>query len=45
MTKVRNLAGRDGSRLAAEGDLTKFSRLNRRLHATIFARCANTYLL
>jgi DNA-binding GntR family transcriptional regulator len=31
--------------VAAEGDLTKFSRLNRRLHATIFARCANTYLL
>ena len=26
-------------------DLTKFSRLNRRLHAAIFARCANTYLL
>ena len=31
--------------VAADGDLTKFSRLNRRLHATIFARCANAYLL
>ena len=44
VTKVRNLAA-EMEQVAAEGDLTKFSRLNRRLHATIFARCANTYLL
>ena len=44
MTKVRNLAA-EMEQVAAEGDLSKFSRLNRRLHATIFARCANTYLL
>ena len=44
MTKVRNLAA-EMEQVAAEGDLSKFSRLNRRLHATIIARCANTYLL
>jgi len=31
--------------VAAEGDPIKFSRLNRRLHAAIVARCANAYLL
>jgi DNA-binding GntR family transcriptional regulator len=31
--------------VAADGDLAKFSRLNRRLHATIVARCANVFLL
>jgi DNA-binding GntR family transcriptional regulator len=31
--------------VAAEGDAARFSRLNRRLHATITDRCANTYLL
>jgi DNA-binding GntR family transcriptional regulator len=32
-------------RVAAEGDPTEFSRLNRRLHAAIFAHCANEYLI
>lgn len=31
--------------VAAKGDPIKFSRLNRELHATIVARCANAYLL
>jgi DNA-binding GntR family transcriptional regulator len=31
--------------VAAEGEAVRFSRLNRRLHATIVARCANAYLL
>jgi DNA-binding GntR family transcriptional regulator len=30
---------------AAAGDPLRFSRLNRRWHATIVARCANAYLL
>jgi DNA-binding GntR family transcriptional regulator len=29
----------------AEGDMSKFSRLNRRMHATIMTRCPNAYLL
>ena len=44
LTKVRRLAA-EMEAVAAEGDAAKFSRLNRRLHATIIARCANTYLL
>jgi DNA-binding GntR family transcriptional regulator len=32
-------------RVAAEGDPGEFSRLNRRLHAAITARCANEYLI
>ena len=37
LTKVRSLAA-EMEQVAADGDLTKFSRLNRRLHAAIFAR-------
>jgi DNA-binding GntR family transcriptional regulator len=44
LTKVRRLAA-EMEQLAAEGDAGKFSRLDRRLHAAITARCANTYLL
>jgi len=44
LTKVKQLAA-EMEEVAAEGDLVKFSRLNRRLHATIIARCANAYLL
>ncbi len=44
LTRSATLAA-EMEQVAAEGDLSKFSRLNRRLHATIFARCANTYLL
>lgn len=44
LTKVRQIAA-EMEEVAAEGDLAKFSRLNRRLHATIIARCANAYLL
>ena len=45
LTKVRRLAA-EMEQVAAEGDLAaKFSRLNRRLHATLTARCANSYLL
>jgi DNA-binding GntR family transcriptional regulator len=42
--KVRTLAA-EMEQVAAEGDMTKFSRLNRRMHATIVSRCANVYLL
>ncbi len=31
--------------VAQSGDIMRFSRMNRRLHATIVARCANGYLL
>ena len=44
LTKVKRLAA-EMELVAAHGDLAKFSRLNRRLHATIVARCANLYLL
>ena len=44
LSKVRQLAA-EMEEVAAEGDLAKFSRLNRRLHATIIGRCANAYLL
>jgi DNA-binding GntR family transcriptional regulator len=44
LTKVKRLAA-EMEQVAAEGDLAKFSRLNRRLHATILARCGNAYLL
>jgi DNA-binding GntR family transcriptional regulator len=44
LSKVRQLAA-EMEEVAAGGDLAKFSRLNRRLHATIIARCANAYLL
>jgi DNA-binding GntR family transcriptional regulator len=44
LTKVRQLAA-EMEQVSADGDLARFSRLNRRLHAAIIARCANTYLL
>jgi DNA-binding GntR family transcriptional regulator len=44
LAKVRKLAA-EMEQVAAEGDLARFSRLNRRLHAMITARCANVYLL
>jgi DNA-binding GntR family transcriptional regulator len=31
--------------IAAVGDMAKFSRLNRRMHALIVGRCPNAYLL
>ena len=42
--KVRKLAA-EMEQIAAEGDMSKFSRLNRRMHAIILARCPNAYLL
>lgn len=42
--KLRKIAA-EMQKVAAEGDPIKFSRLNRRLHATIVARCANAYLV
>ena len=44
LTRVKRLAS-EMEQVAADGDLAKFSRLNRRLHAVIVARCANAYLL
>jgi DNA-binding GntR family transcriptional regulator len=44
LTKLRKLAA-EMDEVAADGDMARFSRLNRRLHATITARCANAYLL
>jgi DNA-binding GntR family transcriptional regulator len=44
LTKARQLAA-EMEQVAAEGDLVRFSRLNRRLHAVLIARCANNYLL
>ncbi|MGH3279358.1 MAG: GntR family transcriptional regulator [Trebonia sp.] len=43
-TRIRKLAA-EMDQVAAEGDAARFSRLNRRLHAAIIARCANGYLL
>jgi DNA-binding GntR family transcriptional regulator len=42
--RIRTLA-MEMEQVAAGGDMNKFSRLNRRMHATIMARCANVYLL
>jgi DNA-binding GntR family transcriptional regulator len=44
LTRVKRLAT-EMEQVAADGDLAKFSRLNRRLHAVMVARCANAYLL
>ena len=44
LDRVRRLAD-ETEQVAAEGDLVRFSRLNRKLHAMIIARCANVYLL
>lgn len=44
LTRLRRLAA-GMEEVAANGDMARFSRLNRRLHATITARCGNAYLL
>jgi DNA-binding GntR family transcriptional regulator len=44
LTKLRKIAA-EMEDVADRGDPLRFSRLNRRLHATIVARCANAYLL
>jgi DNA-binding GntR family transcriptional regulator len=44
MTRLRRIAA-DMEQVAAAGDPLRFSTLNRRLHATIVARCANAYLV
>jgi DNA-binding GntR family transcriptional regulator len=43
--RLRRIAAEMEAAAAAQGDPVKFSRLNRRLHATIVARCGNPYLL
>jgi DNA-binding GntR family transcriptional regulator len=44
LVRVKRLAA-EMEQVAADGDLAGFSKLNRRLHAVIVARCANVYLL
>jgi DNA-binding GntR family transcriptional regulator len=44
LARVKRLAA-EMEQVAADGDLARFSKLNRRLHAVIVARCANVYLL
>jgi DNA-binding GntR family transcriptional regulator len=44
LTRIRKLAA-EMEEVAAVGDAVRFSRLNRKLHATIIARCANSYLI
>jgi DNA-binding GntR family transcriptional regulator len=44
LARLKRLAA-EMEQVAASGDLAKFSRLNRRLHAAIVARCANVFLL
>jgi DNA-binding GntR family transcriptional regulator len=44
MARLRRIAA-DMEQVAAAGDPLRFSTLNRRLHATIVARCANAYLV
>lgn len=44
LVKIRKLAA-EMDAVAVGGDPVKFSRLNRRLHAALTARCANGYLL
>lgn len=45
LSRLRKIAAEMEALVAAQGDPVKFSRLNRRLHATIVARCGNPYLL
>jgi DNA-binding GntR family transcriptional regulator len=42
--RIRVLAA-EMEQVAAEGDMTRFSQLNRCMHALILSRCANVYLL
>jgi DNA-binding GntR family transcriptional regulator len=44
LTKLHKIAA-EMEEVAVDGDMARFSRLNRRLHATITARCPNVYLL
>jgi DNA-binding GntR family transcriptional regulator len=44
LTKVKRLVT-EMEQVTADDDAARFSRLDRRLHAAIIARCANTYLL
>jgi DNA-binding GntR family transcriptional regulator len=44
LARLRKIAA-DMDEVAAAGDAIRFSRLNRRLHAAIVARCANAYLI
>jgi DNA-binding GntR family transcriptional regulator len=44
LARLRRLAA-EMEEVAQSGDAMRFSRLNRRLHATIVSRCANAYLL
>ena len=44
LSQLRKIAAEMES-VAADGDPIRFSTLNRQLHATIVARCANAYLL
>jgi DNA-binding GntR family transcriptional regulator len=44
LIEIKRLAA-EMERVAAEGDPAEFSRLNRHLHATIIAHCANEYLI
>lgn len=44
ITRLRKMAA-EMAEVAASGDFIKYSKLNRRLHATIVARCVNSYLL
>ena len=44
LARIRKLAA-EMEQVEAEGDMSKFSRLNRRLHAAILSRCQNAYLL
>ena len=44
LAAIKTLAA-EMERVAAEGDPGEFSRLNRRLHATIIGHCANEYLV
>jgi DNA-binding GntR family transcriptional regulator len=43
-TRLRKIAA-EMEEVAALGDPLRFSRLNRKLHAAIYARCANSYLV
>jgi DNA-binding GntR family transcriptional regulator len=44
LSKLRKIAA-EMEAVAVDGDPVRFSRLNRRLHATVVARCGNAYLL
>lgn len=44
VTRLRKMTA-EMDEIAQAGDILRFSKLNRRLHATIVTRCANTYLL